>query len=127
MAAWATVGTLPSPAARAGARMGRDTARAATASGVTTFMRGNPPSKKIDPTSQGGCRQAQGALCFSEDRVLPARSRHAAPCPPARRLAAAPAGGLRGDDREHQRTPGQRLPTQGQDPAPPPTDAVPAP
>src|SRR2546427_3147848 len=127
MACSPTVATLPSPAARAAGTMPRDTARAATASGVTTVMRGILLPKKIDPTRQGGCRQAQGALCFSEDRVLPARSRHAAPCPPARRLAAAPAGGLRGDDREHQRTPGQVLPAQGQDRRAHRTDAVLAP
>src|SRR2546427_6157056 len=127
MACSPTVATLSSPAARAAGTMPRDTARAATASRVTTFMRGILLPKNIDPTRQGGCRQAQGALCFSEDRVLPARSRHAAPCPPARRLAAAPAGGLRGDDREHQRTPGQVLPAQGQDRRAHRTDAVLAP
>src|SRR2546428_11577400 len=126
MACSPTVATLPSSAARTAGTMPRDTARTATTSGVAAFMRRSSFSKTVNLRGRTGDVKQRGALCFSRDRVLPARSRHAAPRLPARRLAGAPARGLRAVDREHQRTPGQILPAPGQDRRADRADAVPA-
>src|SRR5207247_6972848 len=127
MACPPTLAALPSSAARIAGTMPRDAARTATASGLTAFMRRSSFSKTVKLRGGTGDVKRRGALCFSRDRVLPARSRHAAPRLPARRLAGAPARGLRAVDRGHQRTPRQVLPAPGQDRRAHRADAVLAP